>query len=369
MNLHLGVLQKPDRLNIGKAPVPAVHQLATPAVNQLATPAVNQLATPPGIPEDVFARLHPDIQKNFSTITEILRKHAKVPQWAESGESISIRCNFAHVFRLTAADVMNSKVRCPACRIHAEEIFKEIYDKKQINTEVFEIRRINKFGQLSLRCVKSDHKLQIAAGADFNYEVPDCCPECIVDSELEASPFVMPSDMAMAVRLQELNTRKRSAYDEIDFDRFMQVPEYVDSDPEFGSYKMNPPGYQSDLDDYASPEFGDLDKGYSSPDLDLISDIDDEHSPLHSPRDSSLRSSLRSSLHSPRHLPRHSLLHSPRHSRGNSDRCCSDVDDAYANYFDDPADSDDPADPYKSLERLFIQYADEYDACKARACG
>ena len=337
MNLHLGVLQKPDRLNIGTA-----------------APAVSRLAAPPGISEEVFARLHQDIQENFSNIVEILRKHAKVPQWEESGELISIRCNFNHVFGLTAKDVMSSKVRCPACRIHAEEIFKEIYDKKQINTDVFEIRRINKFGQLSLRCLKRDHKLQITSGADFDHEVPDCCPECIVDSSAE-SPFVMPRDMATAMRLQELNTHNRLDYDEMDFDRFMNISEPVDSDPEFGSYKMNPPGYQSDIDDYSSPDF---DKGYASPDFDLISDIDDTHSPWHSRKNSP--------QHSPRHSHRNSHRNSPRHSHRNSDRCCSDVDDAYLNYFGDPADSDD-GDPYKSLERLFIQHADEYDACKAKA--
>jgi hypothetical protein len=85
-------------------------------------------------------------------------------------------------------------------------------------------------------------------------------------------------------------------------------------------------------------DFDDLDD-YASPDLDLISDIDDTHSPQHS----------------------------PRHSRKNSDRCCSDVDDEYVNYFGDPDDPSDPADPYQSLERLFIQHADEYDRCKAKA--
>jgi hypothetical protein len=310
MNLHLGVLQKPDRLNIGKA-------VAAP-----------KLVAPAGIPEDVFERLHPDIQKNLSSIVEILRKHSKVPQWEESSDQISIRCNFNHVFRLSAIDVMNYRVRCPLCRVHAEEIFKEIYAKKQINTNVFEIRRINKFGQLSLRCLKSDHKLQISSGADFKHEVPDCCPECIVDDCPESSPFITPSDMGIAMRLQKLATRKESDYDELDFDRFLRGSEVVDSDPEFGSYKMNSPEYQSDNDDFGNA-------GYDSPDLDLISDIEDAHS--------------------------------PRHSRKNSDRCCSDVDDAYVNYFGDPDDPASPEDPYQSLERLFIQHADEYDACKARA--
>ena len=289
MNLVVDTIQKPSKASIG-----------------------NPVEIRPAEVRPEHAHLDPEIQRNFVEIEEILRKHAKVALWDQSGEQVLIQCNFSHVFLASAKTIMNLNVRCPECRAHAAEIIQEIYAKKQVDPALFEIRRINKFGQLSLRCVKREHKLQIPFGASIKHTPPDFCPECIVDGGDDKSPFV---DMDLAGKLQALNTESF----EFDF------PDTNDSDPEFGSYAMRATQYGSD---------------YSNPDFDLISDIDLEDM-----------------------SPQHSRQNSPQHSPHSHDRCCSDVDAEFEDYFD----KSDPEDPYQSLEYLFVQHADEYEAGKARA--
>ena len=119
-------------------------------------------------------------------ITEILADCMKVPV-GESGDMIEIRCNFGHTFRLSPDDIEMLKVRCPTCKSDIAEISKDIYARKLVDPKVFSICRINTYGKLSLRCVKKNHKLQIAVIEGIICEVPGVCLECVVDSDSDDS--------------------------------------------------------------------------------------------------------------------------------------------------------------------------------------
>lgn len=311
---------KPNRADIG--PIDTPPQTPNPL---------------PGVSDETFAKLHPDIQKNCKYVAKILLKHMKTPIWEESSDQIAVKCNFHHTFFTTIKKINTQNIRCPTCKTNIVNISKDIYEKKQIDPNTFKIIRINRYGQLSLTCVKKGHKLRVTYYTPSTLEetpikndLPDYCFECVVDSTalgeqhiikpptLNLSDSEDSDDMSTAQKLQALNI-KRHFGQELSSDE----SEFADSD-------MNE---FTDFDAYLKEKADELEREYSNPDFDL----DD---------------TFNTNLHSTSTLG--------KHHQG----CCSDNDNEFENYFENSPNNDIIA---STIDMLIKRNQSEYNSCKLKA--
>lgn len=210
----------------------------------------------------------------------ILMKHLKIPVWEskedpKKEEKITIKCNFHHTFQLSADNILKGNVRCPQCRVGIEEIAKKIYET--LDEKLFKVVRINRYGQLVLRCVENNHKIRLSydVQSDEN-ELPEYCPECIVESN--SPPHSSLKDEAkLAEHLEAISLGRGLSEGESDedwdeyfkYDTFLHQGGDLDMEDIFGS-----DGGPSDEDTYKNYDFdllGDPETGYamdSDPDQD-----------------------------------------------------------------------------------------------------
>ena len=148
--------------------------------------------------------LHNDILRNEHMITSLLEKYLKLPVWEISSQcscvnqkctcaevNIGVCCNFRHTFIIPLQEVMSEDLRCPQCKLDFDKIKKNIYFNEQgkcpsnkVDKTKFIIIRINRFGQVVLRCKQNDHKLRIEYNIPIeSNEIPQYCPQCIVDDD------------------------------------------------------------------------------------------------------------------------------------------------------------------------------------------
>lgn len=195
-----------------------------------------------------------------AALLDILSKHAKTPTWGAPGEKITITCNFHHEFQLTATEIMEEKVRCPACRVNIKSISQIFYDKKLVNPEIFQVVRINRFGRVSLRCTK-DHKIQVnfivPKPPDLTWisDAPESCPECASDDNDQECWI---NDADLAERLQSLMTRRLLETGELGEDEFGERGEDEDKD-DFGERGEDEFGEFGDLGEDDLGELGEDD--------------------------------------------------------------------------------------------------------------
>lgn len=294
---------------------------------------------PPYISEDVFNKLHPNLQKHCDDILRVLETHKKTPIWTDSRDDIVVACNFHHTFRIPLRDIYELNVRCPKCKLDIANISRDIYSSGQVNSKVFRIIRINRFGQLTLKCVEKDHKCQITfvmpcspAEEPPKNNVPDFCPECIADSA--------PTNR-MKIRFPALSLSESSGDDVHDsdgVDRYLEHRTRVNFDLDMED-DMDP-DFSADHDFSHDPDLVEYD---SDPGF-LARMFDDNRSGCeHKSRESSPRAG-----------------------------CCLDTDDAFESYFDDMEIEDiRPKRPVDSIGRildsLISQNREEYEKCRAMA--
>lgn len=194
---------KPDRMAIRPPEDPDETPLdSSESKSGPGSPGSNTLV---GVSDEVFKKLHKDIQKNHQKIQSILLKHLKVPLWESSSDQVTIRCNFQHTYNLSTKDILALRVRCPSCKNKIDEISLHLYEN--IDGKLFKIIRINRFGQVVLRCVNKNHKIRVAYNiTQKDNDVPNYCPECIVDiSSPSNSKENSDDEMNLAERLQDIN--------------------------------------------------------------------------------------------------------------------------------------------------------------------
>lgn len=119
---------------------------------------------------------------NKAEIHNILTKNRKTPDWESSTEKyVTIVCNFNHTTNMDIKKISSGKVRCSECRLNINKL-SEIMYSSGIDGKIFTIIRIDKHGQVVLRCVSRDHKMVIIYDMkDLSQEIIKYCPECVVE--------------------------------------------------------------------------------------------------------------------------------------------------------------------------------------------
>lgn len=199
-----------------------------------------------------------NLRLNKDEIQNILMKHLKVPDWESSNDltQITVVCKFKHKTQMSIKSIMRLKVRCTECRSKITELSEIIYTSG-IDKKIFAIVRINKLGQVVLRCLARDHKMRITYDIQHPQDLPTYCPECIVDS---SSPS-KSNEMDLAKHLQAINLARGLGKDsESDAEEYFKYDSYLHhggnkdeeySNPDFDMEDFDaftPTGYAVDTD-------------------------------------------------------------------------------------------------------------------------
>lgn len=173
-------------------------------------------------PESTGSNVSRNLSVSQIKLQAILMKHLKIPVWdspddPEPDPKITIQCNFHHTFTLSVEDILKYNVRCPQCRVGLDEIAKKIYES--LDEKLFKVVRINRYGQLVLRCVENNHKIRMSydVKSDEN-DVPGYCPECVVESNSPSHSVTLMDEADLAEQLEALNLGKGLGEGESDDD-------------------------------------------------------------------------------------------------------------------------------------------------------
>jgi hypothetical protein len=202
------------------------------------------------LPSEIQKNLHHDVLEKYAKVTEILMKHLKIPLWQSSvatSKNITILCNFQHEFTTSLENILDLNVRCTECRTKIDEISQIIYTKEsQLKQDAFKIIRINRFGQLVIRCVSKNHKIRIPYNIQLIQEsndIPKYCPECIVENSSPSSKTSNMSDeIEFAKSLQNISIHQEDDSMD-DWENFFKYDSYLHE------------GGNKDEDTFENPDF------------------------------------------------------------------------------------------------------------------
>lgn len=184
--------------------------------------------------ENIHKKVNMEIANNQEKIQKILIKHGKVPVWKSSEQKVAVQCNFQHEYQLSVSEIMKHNVRCPQCRVHIDTIAQKIYasDKNStgIDPKMFKIVRINKYGQVVLRCLANDHKIRITYNTQLTDSIksfPEYCPECVVDINSPSSKYTKVSKNDLSGKSQSLNIYEGSDEGDSDWDEYFKYDSFL----------------------------------------------------------------------------------------------------------------------------------------------